>query len=121
MVQATPKAQAPDYEDDPPLIPIDDTVIREPVFHRGPFIPEEPIPALLIQGIPPQEEDAYVDDAEMDLADPVENLEDPPVIIASDDDEEIEEEQEEQEEDPEEILFDDNEWDVDSEVFLTSR
>ncbi|GMN62961.1 hypothetical protein TIFTF001_032047 [Ficus carica] len=40
----------------------------------------------------------------------------PPVIIVASDDEE--ENVEEQEEDPEEILFDDNEWDVDFEVFF---
>ncbi|GMN64971.1 hypothetical protein TIFTF001_034050 [Ficus carica] len=69
--EAAPKAQATDYKDDHPLIPVYDADIRESVFHEGPFMPEEPIPALPIQE---------------------ENSEDPPVIIiTSDDEEEIEE------------------------------
>lgn len=53
---------SPVAEDDHLLIPVDDAGIREPVYHGAPFMPEEPIPALTIQGIPPQEEDV---DAEM--------------------------------------------------------
>ncbi|GMN61373.1 hypothetical protein TIFTF001_030471 [Ficus carica] len=48
----------------------------------------------------------------------------PVIIIESDDEEGVEEEQEEweeQEEDHEEILFDDGDWDADSDVFSTSR
>ncbi|GMN70475.1 hypothetical protein TIFTF001_039518 [Ficus carica] len=86
--EATPKGQAPEYKDDHPLIPVYDADTGEPVFHRGAFMPEEPIPALPIQE---------------------ENSEDPPVIIiTSDDEEEIEEKQEEEEEDPKEIMFNDD-------------
>ncbi|GMN69549.1 hypothetical protein TIFTF001_038596 [Ficus carica] len=62
-------------EDDHPFIPVDDACIGEPVFHDGPFMLGEPIPAVPIQAIPPQEEDADEDadvnvDPEMDLANP---------------------------------------------------
>ncbi|GMN63734.1 hypothetical protein TIFTF001_032809 [Ficus carica] len=102
--------QAAAPEDDHPFIPVDDTGIGEPVFHDGPFMFQEPIPAVPVQAIPPQEEDADADaDVEMDPANPGEDPEGHPVIIiANDDEEEIEEEQEELEEDPEEILFDDD-------------
>ncbi|GMN47523.1 hypothetical protein TIFTF001_016691 [Ficus carica] len=110
-------------EDDHPFIPVDGVGIGEPVFHDGPFMLEEPILAVSIQAIPPQEEDADEDadanaDAKMDPANPGEDPEDPPVIIiVSDDEEKIEEGQEELEEDPEEILFDDDDWDADTEIF----
>ncbi|GMN52709.1 hypothetical protein TIFTF001_021852 [Ficus carica] len=107
--------QAAAPEDDHPFIPVDDAGNREPVFHDGPFMLEEPILAVPIQAIPPQEEDV---DVEMDPANPGEDSKDPSVIIiVSDDEEEIEEGQEELEEDPEEILFDDDDWDADSEIF----
>ena len=120
MVQAARKAQAPecgdDYrlhshvvEDNNPLIPIDDVGVREPVHHGGPFMPEEPILVLPIQGIPPQEEDAEMDPIEH-VIDPEENLENPSVIIIASDDEERDKE-EEQEKDPEEILFGDDDGD----------
>lgn len=128
MVQAALEAQAPEYEDyyrhhsliaedDHLLIPVDNAGVRELVYHGGSFIPEEPIPALPIQGIPAQEEDDDMDPVEH-LIDSEENLENPPVIIIANDDEEGDEE-EEHEEDPEEILFgdDDDDWDADSEVF----
>ncbi|GMN47587.1 hypothetical protein TIFTF001_016764 [Ficus carica] len=91
--------------------------VREPVYHGGPFIPEEPIPALPIQEIPPHEEDADMDPVEHPI-NPKENLENSPVIIIASDDEEGDED-EEQEEDPKEILFgdDDDDWDADSDVF----
>ncbi|GMN23138.1 hypothetical protein TIFTF001_051292 [Ficus carica] len=108
--------QAAIPEDDRPFIPIDDASNGEPILHDGPIMLEEPIPAVPIQAISLQEEDANVDaDAEMDPANPGEDPEDPLVIIiASDDEEKVEEELEE---DPEEILFDDDDWDADSEVF----
>ncbi|GMN45129.1 hypothetical protein TIFTF001_014310 [Ficus carica] len=112
-VRDVPEVPAPMFKDDHPFVPIDDACMGEPVFHGGPFMLEEPIPAVPIQEIPPQEEDA--DDVEMDpadqQADPEEDLEDLPVIIiASDDEDEIEEEVEEEfEEDPKEILFNDDE------------
>ena len=124
MVQATPETQVLEYEDDHLLIPVNDATIAEPIFHGGPFMPKEPIPALRIQGIPSKEEDAYVDDIEMDSADHLANPEENPedllvIIIASDDEEEIREGQKEQKEDPEEILFnDDDEWDVFSDVTM---
>ena len=128
MVQVAAEAQAPEYgdyyrlhspfaEDDHPLIPVDDAGIREPVYHGGSFMLEEPIPALPVQGIPAQEEDADMDSVEHSI-DPEENLKNPPVIIIASNDEEGDED-EEQEEDPEEILFgdDDDDWDAESEVF----
>ncbi|GMN65851.1 hypothetical protein TIFTF001_034913 [Ficus carica] len=108
---------APIFKDDYLFVSMDDAGMGESVFHGGPFMLEEPIPAVPIQKIPPQEEDAV--DAEMDLADQQADLEevpdDPPLInITSDDEDEIDEEFEE---DPKEILFkDDEEWDVFSDV-----
>lgn len=60
LVQAAAPEDGNDYrlhspvaEDDHLLILVDDAGIREPIYHGGPFMPEEPIPALPIQGIPP--------------------------------------------------------------------
>ncbi|GMN28430.1 hypothetical protein TIFTF001_046237 [Ficus carica] len=64
--------QAAAPEDDHPFMPIDDLGIEEPIFHDGPFMLEEPIPAIPVQAIPPQEEDA---DADMDPASPGEDPE----------------------------------------------
>ncbi|GMN72999.1 hypothetical protein TIFTF001_054255 [Ficus carica] len=64
--------QAAAPEDDHPFMPIDDAGIEEPIFHDGPFMLKEPIPAIPVQAIPPQEEDA---DAEMDPASPGEDPE----------------------------------------------
>ncbi|GMN62277.1 hypothetical protein TIFTF001_031361 [Ficus carica] len=110
--------------------PVDNAGIREPPFQGGSIPPEDPVPAVSLQEIPPQEAEAGANGDDMDPADfPVdleEYPEDPPVIIIASDDEgeeweeqegDIEEELvnlEEQEEDPEEILFDDGDWDVDS-------
>ncbi|GMN19710.1 hypothetical protein TIFTF001_049943 [Ficus carica] len=115
---------APMFEKDPLFVPMDDASMGEPLFHGGPFMLEDPILAVPIQEIPPQEDNA--DDVEMDpddqLADPEEDPEDPPMInIASDDEKEIEEvaeeaDEEEFEDDPEEVLFQDEEWDVFSNV-----
>ncbi|GMN63687.1 hypothetical protein TIFTF001_032768 [Ficus carica] len=104
---------------------IDDIMQAEIIAHMTLF---QPYP---LQEIPPQEVEAGADDDDIDPADfPVdseENPENPPVIIIeSDYEEDVEEEQEEweeqevweeQEEDLEEILFDDGDWDADSDVF----
>ncbi|GMN62413.1 hypothetical protein TIFTF001_031496 [Ficus carica] len=95
------RAAAP--EDDCLLVPVDDAGIGEPLFQGGLILPEDPIPAVLVQEIPPQEAEADADDADMDLANllaaPEDNPEDPLIIfIMSDDEEDIEEEQEEWEE-----------------------
>ncbi|GMN58698.1 hypothetical protein TIFTF001_027787 [Ficus carica] len=108
--------QAAAPENDQRFIPIDDASIGEPGFHNGPFMLEEPIPVVPIQAIPPQEEDADAD-AEMDPANPREAPEDPPVIIIASDDRKRLRRSEVLEEDPEEILFDDEDWDADSEIF----
>ncbi|GMN62575.1 hypothetical protein TIFTF001_031650 [Ficus carica] len=42
-------------EDDYLLVPIDDAGIPEPLFEGGLVLPEDPIPAILLQKIPPQE------------------------------------------------------------------
>ena len=120
-------------EDDHLYEPVDDAGIREPPFQGGSIPPEDPIQAVPLQEIPPNEAEVGANDDDMDLADfpigPGEYLENFPVIIIASDDEEKEwEEQggdveeelidlEEQEEDPEKILFDDGDWDVDSDVF----
>ncbi|GMN65145.1 hypothetical protein TIFTF001_034209 [Ficus carica] len=82
------------------VVPVDDAGIAEPLFHGGPVMPEDPILAMPLQAIPPQEAVADAVDDEMDPVDvPIdqeENPEDPPIIIIkSDDEEEVEEEQEE--------------------------
>ncbi|GMN60377.1 hypothetical protein TIFTF001_029466 [Ficus carica] len=77
-------------EDDCILIPVGDAGIGKPLFQEGPIWSKDPIPTASIQEIPPQEE-------ETDL--------------------EEQEEWEDQEDDPEEILFDDGDWDAESDVF----
>ena len=61
-------------------MPVDDAGIREPVFQWGPILPEDPIPALPDQEIPPQEEEADANGIKIDpvdfLANPKENPED---------------------------------------------
>ncbi|GMN60408.1 hypothetical protein TIFTF001_029512 [Ficus carica] len=99
-------------EDDYILVPYDDAGIPEPLFEGGPFLPEDPILAIPLQEIPPEEAKADADGNEEDPADllavPEDQPEDPPVIIiASDDDAEDDVEEiidiEEPEDDPEEI------------------
>ncbi|GMN58705.1 hypothetical protein TIFTF001_027786 [Ficus carica] len=101
-------------------------------YMGGSVLLEDPIPAVPLQEIPPQETEANADNNEVNpsdfLATPEDQLEDPLIIIiANDDDEEdIEEEVEEEweefegmkeeiedvEDDLEEILFSDDDWDV---------
>ncbi|GMN65134.1 hypothetical protein TIFTF001_034213 [Ficus carica] len=119
-------------------VPVDDAGIPKPLFEAGPLFPEDPIPAVPLQEIPPQEAEADAHADDLDPADFMAALEDQPedplvIIIDSDDDEEeveeeFEEEWEEQEQggwevdmedvedDPYEILFDDGDWDVDSDA-----
>ena len=133
--------QADALVDDYRQEPVDDAGIPESPFHGGPLLPEDLIPAVPLQEIPPQEAEADVDGNEVDLVDfmPVpENqpVYPPEIIIVSDDDEEdveeekVEEEWEEQEQgiwevkeeiedykdDLEEHLFGDEDWDVFSDV-----
>ena len=94
--------QAATPEDDY-FIPVDDAGIAEPLLHGGPILPKDPILAMPLQKIPPQEAEAGADNDDMDPADfpvdPEDNPEDPPIIIIeSDDEEDVEEEQEEREE-----------------------
>ncbi|GMN63108.1 hypothetical protein TIFTF001_032194 [Ficus carica] len=129
--------QATALEEDQ-VVPVDDAGIAEPLFHGGSNLPEDPIPVMPLQKIPPQEEEAGAENDVMDPADfpvdPEDNPEDPPVIVIESDDEEEDEEDQEQweeqeraieedlddleepEEDPEEILFDDGDWDADSDI-----
>lgn len=90
-----------------PLMPVDDIGVRGPVHHGDLFMLEEPIPAPLVQGIPPQEEDAEMDPTDY-LVDLEENMKKPLLIIIAND----------EEEDLEEILIDDgDDEDADSVVF----
>ncbi|GMN60751.1 hypothetical protein TIFTF001_029829 [Ficus carica] len=130
-------------ENDYKFFPIDDAAIGEPLFQRGSVLPEDPIPAVSLQEIPPKKEESGADDDNIDptnlLVNPEENPEDPPVIIIEsndekdvkdeeweeqevDNEEELEdlvkqEECEYQEDDPEEILFDEGDWNAKSDVF----
>ncbi|GMN18861.1 hypothetical protein TIFTF001_045084 [Ficus carica] len=117
--------------------PVDDAGIPEPVLEEVPIMPEDPIPAVPLQQIPPQEVEAGPNN-DMDPSEvpdnPRDNAEDLPIIHIESDDEEqevweeweefedMEEEEledlEEQEEDPEEIPFDDEDWDVFSDVTI---
>ncbi|GMN65003.1 hypothetical protein TIFTF001_034086 [Ficus carica] len=70
-------------------------------------MPEDPIPAVPLQEIPPQEAEADVEGNNEDptdfMAAPEDQPEHPPDIKDFEDD-------------PEEILFDDGDWDVDSDA-----
>ncbi|GMN65117.1 hypothetical protein TIFTF001_034184 [Ficus carica] len=90
------------------LVPLDDIGIEEPPFHWGPLLPEDPIPAVPLKEIPPQEAEVGADADNMDPEDPpVINIEGddkeyPPVInIESDDEEDVEDDIENFEDDPE--------------------
>ncbi|GMN22333.1 hypothetical protein TIFTF001_043495 [Ficus carica] len=88
--------------DDIIQVPVDDAGIYEPLFEGGPLILEDPIPAVPLQEIPPQEAEADAEGNEVDPADfmaaPEDQPEHPPVIIidSDDDEEDVEEEVEEQ-------------------------
>lgn len=118
------------------LVPVDDAGLGEPLFEEGPLFPEDPIPAVPLQEIPPQEAKAGLgiddqDPAHLMVA-PNDQPEDPLIIVIDSDDneEEFEEElveewedfegiemdMEDMEDDPDEILFDDGDWDVDSDA-----
>ena len=88
---------------DEPQAPVDDAGMGEPFHEAGPLFPEDPIPAVPLQEIPPPEaeEDMAADDFDpVDLlAVPEDPREDPPVIDIPDDDEEDEEPEEEYGED----------------------
>ncbi|GMN64861.1 hypothetical protein TIFTF001_033909 [Ficus carica] len=93
--------------------PIDNIGIEEPQFQWGPELQEDPIPAVPLQEIPPQEEG--IDAEAIDLDEFPENLElqeDPPEIVMD----EEEEEQVNVEDDPEEIMFDEEDLEVFSNV-----
>ena len=104
--------------------PVDDIGLGEPPFHGGPVIPEDPIPAIPLQEIPPHE--VGIDAEADDIPDDHEPFEDPPEINVEVNNEEEEweeqeggdeqDEDEEDDDDPEEVLFGDEEWDVFSDV-----
>ncbi|GMN73305.1 hypothetical protein TIFTF001_053008 [Ficus carica] len=117
--------------------PVDDAGIGEPLYEVGPAPPEEPIPAVPEQEVPAHEagESIIIDipsNEEDDIEDiPADPPADPIVIdISSDeegDDEDMEpapeleqagwfEDQEDLADDPEEILFDDGDWETDSDA-----
>ncbi|GMN19492.1 hypothetical protein TIFTF001_039834 [Ficus carica] len=88
--------QVADLEDDY-AVPVDDSGIAEPLFHGGLVLPEDLIPAMPLQVIPPQEVEANANDGDMDPVDvPIDQEDDPDdppiVIIESDDEEDVREE-----------------------------
>ncbi|GMN18897.1 hypothetical protein TIFTF001_046869 [Ficus carica] len=97
----------------------------------GPIFPEDPITAVLVQEIPAQEAgveaEADDQDAANDIDAPEDQPEDPLIIDISSDDEDDDMEQAPEpgdwvedvndlDGDPEEILFDDDDWDMDSDA-----
>ncbi|GMN69216.1 hypothetical protein TIFTF001_038267 [Ficus carica] len=135
MVQAQAAAPVDDYM----VEPVDDAGIAKPLFQGGPVWPEDPIPTIPLQEIPLEEAGVNANDNEVDStefgANPEDHPENPPIfiIVSNDKEEEVEEEEEieevwekheiieaeEQEDwgdDPEEILFEDEEWDVFSDM-----
>ncbi|GMN60089.1 hypothetical protein TIFTF001_029187 [Ficus carica] len=93
--------------------PVNDVGMEEPPFQWGPVLPEDPISAIPLQEIPPQEDG--IDDDALDPEEFPDNpkfLEDPPEIIMDNE----EDEQVDIEDGPEEILFGDEDWDVFSDV-----
>ena len=96
------------------------------------MFPEDPILVVPLQEVPAPEAEVEVEADDQDAADdivaPEDQPEDPPVIDISSDDEDdreehepgyegwLDEEMEDFEDDPEEILFDDGDWDVDSDT-----
>ncbi|GMN20468.1 hypothetical protein TIFTF001_045340 [Ficus carica] len=118
--------QADAYVADHP-VPVDDAGIAEPMFEAGPAFPEVPIPAVPLQEVHAPEVDIEADDSDTD--DDMDQPEDPPIIDISSDDEDDREEPEyepgyggwidegdEFEDDLEEFLFDDGDWDADSDA-----
>ena len=61
--------QAATPEDDYLLMPVNDAGIGEPLFQGGPFLPEDPIPTVPLQEIPPHEAEVDVDNNDMDPVD----------------------------------------------------
>ncbi|GMN34963.1 hypothetical protein TIFTF001_044964 [Ficus carica] len=93
--------------------PVNDVGMEEPPFQWGPVLPEDPIPAMPLQEIPPQEDGIDVDALDPEeFPDNPELLEDPPEINMDNG----EDEQVDIEDDPEEIIFGDEDWDVFSDV-----
>ncbi|GMN33052.1 hypothetical protein TIFTF001_048242 [Ficus carica] len=114
-----------------PQVPVDDAGLREPQYEVGPIFPEDPIPAVPVHEVPAQEAGIEVEADDQDAADnmdaPEDLPEDPPIIDISSDDEDDGDEPEHEpgyggwldegdefEDDPEEILYDDGDWDADS-------
>ena len=106
--------------------PVDDAEMGGPIYEAGPVIPEDLVPVVPLQEVPPQEAEADMgaDDFDPDdfIVAPEDQPEDPPIIDISSDEEEDEEDiepepepehagwledEEDFEDDPEEILFDD--------------
>lgn len=122
--------QAEAYVADHP-VPVDDAGIAEQMFEVGPIFPEVPIPAVLVQEVPAHEAEDQIDteDATDDIVAPENPPVNSPIVDISSDDEdkdmdqkpELEpgdwvEEVNDLDDDPEEILFDDDDWDVDSDA-----
>ncbi|GMN34070.1 hypothetical protein TIFTF001_044865 [Ficus carica] len=119
--------QADAYVVDHP-VPADDAGLGEPQYEVGPIFPEDPIPAVPVQEVPAHEAEDQIDaeDAADGIVAPEDPPADPPIVDISSDDEDKDMDQEPEPErgdwveavddlddDPEEILFDDDDWDVD--------
>ncbi|GMN44732.1 hypothetical protein TIFTF001_013926 [Ficus carica] len=115
--------------------PVDDASIGESFHDVGPAPPEDSIPAVPVQEVPAQEAEDEMDAEDQDAADtivaPEDPPADPPIIDISSDEEEDEEDMEPEPEhagwiedeedfddDPEEILFDNGNWEADSDASL---
>ncbi|GMN72812.1 hypothetical protein TIFTF001_052076 [Ficus carica] len=82
--------------------PVNDVGMEEPPFQWGPVLPEDPIPAMPLQEIPPHEDGIDADALDpKEFPDNPELLEDPPEINMDNG----EDEQVDIEDDPEEIIF----------------
>ncbi|GMN64233.1 hypothetical protein TIFTF001_033318 [Ficus carica] len=85
--------------------PVDDAGMGEPIHEAGPVFPEDPVPAVPLPEVPPQEAEVDMGADDFDPADfivvPEDQPEDSPIIDISSDEEEEEELEEEFEEDME--------------------
>ncbi|GMN59402.1 hypothetical protein TIFTF001_028498 [Ficus carica] len=110
-----------------PQVPVDDAGIGEPMFEAGLAFSEDPIPVVPLQEVLAPEDEIEADDHDVDYD--MDAPEDPPIIDISSDDEDDGEEPEyepgyggwidegdEFEDDPDEILYDDGDWDADSDA-----
>ncbi|GMN21983.1 hypothetical protein TIFTF001_040154 [Ficus carica] len=114
-----------------PQVPVDDAGLGEPQYEVGPIFPKDPIPVIPVQEVPAHEAEDQIDaeDAADGIVAPEDPPADPPIVDISSDDEDEDMDQEPEPEpgdwveavddlddDPEEILFHDDDWDMDSDA-----